>query len=179
MTVFRKRKDLLFLVFICLTTAGNICSQQQIPADWKEFNFIIGEWIGEGGGAPGEAVGSSTFYFDLQKTVLIRKSFADYPAANNNPAFRHDDLMIIYREGKFIKAIYFDNERHVINYSASLSEDLKTITFVSDINPAAPRFRLIYTKRDENTMSISFEFAPPGKPDEFSKYLDGVVKKKI
>jgi len=168
----------IFLIIILMGALNNFFSQST-KTDWSPLQLLIGEWTGEGSGAPGEAVGSSVFSFDLQNTVLIRKSYADYPAANNRPEFRHDDLMVIYQENKSIKAIYFDNEGHVIKYSVSLSKDLDTITFVSDINPAVPRFRLTYTKSKENTMKISFEFAPPGKPEEFSKYLDGVVKKKI
>ena len=174
----QSRTSKIFLIVILMGTLNNFFCQST-KNDWSPLQFLIGEWTGEGNGEPGEAVGSSTFSFDLQNTILIRKSYADYPAANNRPAFRHDDLMIIYQENKSIKAIYFDNEEHVINYSVSLSKDLSTITFVSDINPATPRFRLTYTKSKENTMKISFEFAPPGKPEEFSKYLDGVVKKKI
>ena len=174
----QNRAAKIFLIVILIGALNNFFCQST-KSDWSSFQFLIGEWVGEGSGAPGEATGSSIFSFDLQNTVMTRKSYADYPAANNRPAFRHDDLMIIYQENKSIKTIYFDNEGHVINYSVSLSKDLNTITFVSDINPAAPRFRLIYTKSGENSMKISFEFAHPGKPEEFSKYLDGVIKKKI
>lgn len=174
----QSRATKIFLIVILIGAHNNFFCQTT-RNDWSSFQFIIGEWFGEGSGKAGEATGLSIFTFDLQNTVLVRKSYADYPAANNRPAFQHDDLMIIYQENKSIKAIYFDNEGHVINYSVSLSKDLNTITFVSDINSAALRFRLMYTKSGENTMKISFEFAQPGKPEEFSKYLDGAVKKKI
>ena len=170
-------KKIFFVILLTVINNHNYC--QSGKNNWNDFQFLIGEWVGEGSGKPGDAAGSSIFSFDLQNTVLIRKSYADYPAANNRPAFRHDDLMVIYQEGKSVKAIYFDNEGHVINYSVSLSDDCNSITFISDVNLSAPRFRLSYTKSGENTMKISFEFAPPGKPEEFSKYLDGVVKKKI
>ena len=175
----QKRKVLLYLVFILLIAKASNFAQQQSPADWKAFNFLIGEWVGEGSGTPGEATGSSTFSFNLQDRVLIRNSYADYPAANNRPAFRHDDLMIIYQENKSIRAIYFDNEGHVINYTVSLSTDLNSIICLSEINPTAPRFRFTYTKMENNRMKFNFDFAPPGKPEEFSKYLDGMVRKKI
>ena len=174
----QKKVVRIFLIVIIIGAFSNVFSQNT-KNDWSSFQFLLGEWQGEGSGKPGEAVGSSIFSFDLQNTILIRKSYADYPAANNRPAFQHDDLMIIYQENKAIKAIYFDNEGHTINYLVNLSQNLNTIIFVSDINSAAPRFRLTYIKTGENTMKISFEFAPPGKPEEFSKYLDGVLKKKI
>lgn len=172
------RAGKIFLIVILIGALNNFFCQST-KNDWSPLQFLIGEWTGERSGSPGEAKGAFTFSYDLQNQIMVRKNYAEYPAQNGRSAFKHDDLMIVYHEGGSTKAIYFDNEGHVINYSVSLSEDLNTITFVSDINSAAPRFRLIYTKSGENTMKISFEFAPPGKPEEFSKYLGGVVKKKI
>ena len=54
----QKRKVLLYLVFILLIAKASNFAQQQSPADWKAFNFLIGEWVGEGSGTPGEATGS-------------------------------------------------------------------------------------------------------------------------
>ena len=166
----------IFLFSVMLTVSS--FAQQISKPDWSGYNFLIGEWIGEGSGSAGEATGSSTFSFDLQNSVIIRKSFAEYPAASNRPAFRHDDLMIIYQENKTIKAMYFDNENHVINYTVGFSTDSSSIVFVSEPSTKSPRFRFTYTKYEVNRLKFSFEFAPPGKPEEFSKYLDGIVKKK-
>jgi hypothetical protein len=175
-----KRAFVTKVLFCFLFLIGTSFAQPSIKADnWNAWKFIIGEWIGEGSGSPGEATGSSIFSFDLQNTVIIRKSFADYPAANNRLAFNHDDLMIIYQESKSTKAIYFDNEGHVINYEVTLSQDGNSIIFVSDINLSTPRFRFTYSKIENNRMKFIFDFAPPGKPEEFSKYLEGTVRKKI
>jgi hypothetical protein len=40
------------------------------------------------------------------------------------------------------------------------------------------RYRFTYTKIEAGKLKISFEIAPPGKPEEFKKYVDGVVNKK-
>jgi hypothetical protein len=138
----------------------------------------MGEWVGDGSGSPGEAAGEFTFASDLQNTILVRKSFAEYPAQNGRPAFRHDDLMIVYHSGGSIKANYFDNEGHVINYAVNFSSDSLSVIFVSDPSPASPRFRFTYTKIDNAKMKFSFDIASPGKPEEFSKYIEGIVKKK-
>jgi hypothetical protein len=146
---------------------------------WAGFRFLIGEWVGEGSGQPGEGTGHFTLSLDLQGKVLVRRNRTAYPAANGRPAFTHEDLMVIYAEpgGKGQRAIYFDNEGHVINYQVTAAAG-SGLTFVSEAMPAAPRFRLTYTKGQNDTVGIKFEIAPPGKPDGFKKYLDGTVHRK-
>jgi hypothetical protein len=169
----------IFAIVILCVQASNIYAQQSVkPTDWSALKFLLGEWTGEGSGAPGEATGSFSFSYDLQKTVLMRKNFAEYPAQNGRPAFTHDDLMIVYHEGDEIKAVYFDNESHVINYRVNLSNDSLSTIFISDAAPSAPRFRFTYTKIENDKMKFSFDIAPPGKPEEFTKYVDGIVTRK-
>jgi hypothetical protein len=155
------------------------------PADeksdpWTDYRFLIGEWVGEGEGEPGKASASFTFAPDLDGRILVRKHRADVAAAGGKPAAKHEDLLIIYKgqDGKRNKAIYFDNEDHVIQYTATLSDDKKGLVFLSDPVPTAPRFRLTYTKEKEDSLRIKFEFAAPGKPDEFKIYGEGTARKK-
>ena len=35
------------------------------PPNWDAWQFLLGEWVGEGGGAPGQGGGGMTFHFDL------------------------------------------------------------------------------------------------------------------
>jgi hypothetical protein len=146
---------------------------------WKPYRFLVGEWTGEGGGEPGKGSGRFSFAWDLQKKVLVRRNRAEYPAAQGRPAFSHEDLMVIYRadRGGPAKAIYFDSEGHVINYAATFSNDERTITFLSDTVPSAPRFRLSYTKGADDSMGIKFEIAPPGTPEVFKTYLEGNARR--
>lgn len=168
----------LSIIAILFFLSTQIYSQAKEFYNWSAFKFLLGEWVGEGSGSPGEAAGEFTFSHDLQNAVLIRKSFAEYPAQNGKPAFRHDDLMIVYRAGDSTKANYFDNEGHAINYNVNFSSDSLSVMFISDPNHASPRFRFAYTKIDQAKLKFSFDIAPPGKPEEFSKYIEGVVKKK-
>ena len=174
-----KKTLIIFVAMVLCLQVSTISGQQAAkPADWTAMKFLLGEWTGEGNGTPGEATGSFTFSYDLQKTVLVRKGYAEYPAQNGRPAFRHDDLMIVFHEENETKAIYFDNEGHVINYKVNFSKDSLSTIFVSDAVNAAPRFRFTYTKIDNDKMKFSFDIAPPGKPEEFTKYIDGVVARK-
>ena len=100
---------------------------------------------------------------------------SSYPAAQGRPASAHEDLMVIYQGGGggSKRAIYFDSEGHVINYVATVSDDNRTLTFLSDPAPQAPRFRLSYTKEKDDSVRIKFEIAPPSEPGGFKTYLEG------
>ena len=146
---------------------------------WSPLGFLVGEWEGEGSGKPGQGSGGFTFTADLQGKVLIRQNYAEYPATKERPAFRHDDLMIVYRDdtGSHLHAIYFDSENHTISYAIK-AVDRNTVEFLSEANPATPRYRLTYRKTSSDTLSIKFEIAPPGKPDSFATYIDAVCRRK-
>lgn len=153
------------------------------PSDddpWKPFRFLVGEWMGEGGGEPGRGSGGFSFAWDLHEKVLVRRNRAEYPATQGRPASSHEDLMVIYRDegGGPTRAIYFDSEGHVIHYKATFSQDHRTLTFLSDADPASPRFRLSYTRGEGEVLRIQFEIAPPGKPDAFKTYLDGNARRR-
>ena len=88
--------------------------------------------------------------------------------------------MVIYPgfDSERPRAIYFDNEGHVIEYSAEWSAAGDVLTFVSKPAPSAPQFRLVYKKIDDQTLTIAFEMAPPGQPDAFKPYTTGRLRKK-
>jgi hypothetical protein len=146
---------------------------------WNAFRFLIGDWVGEGTGQPGEGEGYFSLKPDLQGKVLIRRNHAGYPARGGRPAVVHDDLMVIYptEDGK-IRADYFDNEGHIIHYVVTASADKQALTFLGDAEHGRPRFRLSYTQEKAGSVNIKFEIAPPGKPGEFKTYLEGKVRRK-
>lgn len=181
MTLKRSRIiDWLMLNIVSFAFVISLLAQQpEKIVNWDSWQFLLGDWTGEGGGnEPEQGLGTCTFYLDLQNTILVRKNHAEYPATNDRPASLHDDLMIIYQNHNATHAIYFDNEGHVINYAVEFSHDQNTVTFTSEIMPAAPRFRLTYTKGAEQTVKLKFKIAPPGKPDAFSNYIDTVLHRK-
>jgi hypothetical protein len=161
-----------------LLSAGAVAGTAAEPDRWAELRFLIGDWAGEG--QAGQGTGEFSLAPDLQGKVLVRRGRADLPAAGQRPAGHHEDLMVIHRDGADgpIKAVYFDNEGHVIHYSATISKDGQTVTFVSEAAASEPRFRLTYRKGKEDTVAVKFEIAPPGKPDVFLPYLEGTARRK-
>jgi hypothetical protein len=171
--------SVVLLLLASLSVGESLAQQPKETANWDSFRFLLGEWIGEGAGAPGEGTGAFSFDFDLQGKILIRKNRADYPATKDKAAYSHTDLMTIYREADgSLKAIYFDNEGNVIHYAVSFSKDQNTLTFLSDPSPSSPRFRFIYSKATPDKLKLEFDIAPPGKPEAFSKYIEGAAHRK-
>ncbi len=147
---------------------------------WTALRSLVGSWEGVGSGSPGTGGGSFSFASDLDGKVIVRKSHSEYPASEGRPATVHDDLLVAYREDttQSVRAIYFDNEGHVIHYTVDASPDGKTVTFVSSAEPSAPRYRLSYIQGEKEKVTIRFEIAPPGKADAFKMYLEGKAKRK-
>lgn len=156
-------------------------SAERAPAAGKldsKWNVMVGDWIGEGKGSPGSGSGTSSFKFDLQQRVLVRRSHSEYPATAGRPATVHDDLMVIYPgTAEESRAVYFDNEGHVIEYSAKWSAGDDTLTFLSKPAPGAPEFRLTYKKVDAQTLTVTFEMAPPGQTGVFKPYVSGRLRR--
>ncbi|MDD3387324.1 MAG: hypothetical protein PHC48_02260 [Prevotella sp.] len=166
------KKKLAFLVtFLVLTT---ICYAQQ-STSFGNWGWLLGEWIGEGSGKPGQGGGTFSFSYDLDKNIIVRKSHSEYPAAGNKPQIIHDDLMIVYPDAndKTTKAMYFDNEGHVINYTVSLTDKLITLTSLPSSN--APIFRLTYELLDQEIVNTKFEMSRDGV--NFMTYVEGKSKK--
>jgi len=172
-------------ILILITVAGllplsSASSAQETTSGWALFEYLLGDWVGEGGGQPGQGTGEFSFHPDLQNRILVRKNYAAYPPTKDRPGFRHDDLMVVYRESDNAspRALYFDSEGHVPHYSITASSDKKTIEFLSEVLPSSPRYRLTYVRTGSDTLTLKFEIAPPGKPDSFSTYIEAKAKRK-
>lgn len=158
-----------FFVMLALNSGG-----QQSPK-WDHWYFLIGEWKGEGSGQPGQGDGIFSFYTDLNQNILVRKSHTEFPATGNRPAAIHDDLMIEYPENEGIpsKAVYFDNEGHVINYSVAYANN--SIVLTGEKKAGMPVFRLTYTPLDKDLVNTKFELSQDG--DKFITYIEGNSKR--
>jgi hypothetical protein len=147
---------------------------------WSSCRFLLGQWTGEGSGQPGQGKGGFSFAPELEGKVLVRRNVNEIATGPGRPPTVHEDLMVVYpaEKGQPLRAMYFDNEGHVIAYKVHPSEDRKSLTFLSDPSPGAPRFRLTYTKKSEDQVAITFAFAPPGKPDDFKTYIEASARRK-
>lgn len=163
-----------FLIPVLLFGITSISSAQQNKT-WNKWDWLIGEWKGEGSGQPGQGSGTFSFSFDLDRNIIIRKSHSEYSATESKPRIIHDDLMIVYMDvtGNPGKAIYFDNEGHTIYYTIIYSD--KSIVLTSDKIPNSPVFRLVYTLLDSETVNTRFEMSQDG--DKYTPYIEGKSKK--
>ncbi len=170
-------RKLLWPVILILLFVQPLIAQDNTTG-WEKWQYLLGEWNGEGSGQPGAGAGSFTLKTKLGGCILERKGKTEISATAASPALIHEDVMIIYknRDGNPVKAIYFDNENHVINYEITYSD--KKIIMTSEINPAMPRFRLAYEMLDNNLMNTRFEIAMPSAPEAFKMYMEGKSRKK-
>ena len=127
--------------------------------------FLIGTWDAktQGGSANAAVSGSYTFQLELGGHVLARhtanascKGPADYKC-------EHNDLLYVYLDtpGQPLKAIYFDNEGHVIHYDVTTPEP-NAVFFVSPAGAPGPQFRLTYELKGR-TMLGRFQLRMPGQ----------------
>jgi hypothetical protein len=160
-----------------LVLAANSGSAEPVGDPWAGLRFLVGGWVGGGSGAPGEATGVASFDLDLDGHVMVRHSRADVPEQpGKRPAVHHRDLMVIYpgAEGAGQRAVYFDNEGHVINYAVAAPAPGRAV-FTSDAGGNGPRFRLAYELDAAGVLHVDFAVAPPG--GEFATYTRGTLQR--
>jgi hypothetical protein len=169
----------IFMVSAFLAGGLMFAQASRSPDAYARLNFLVGEWEGVGTGAPGEAVGGTSFAFDLDKKILVRKNWAKYPPQpGEKTGLFHQDLIIIYRAPgeSSLRAIYFDNEDHIINYLVSFPEKPDAAVFESDPAQKGPLFRLTYELGADGVLNNVFLIAGPG--EGFKVYAQGKLKKK-
>jgi hypothetical protein len=163
-----------------LLVLATILTAQPKSSFARAVELLTGDWVGEGGGPPGQGSGEFSFRSELQGKALIRRNTSDYPATGSKPAYHHEDLMTIYQESDTqpVRALYLDSEGHAIQYTAEVAEDGAAIIFTSSASSNGPAFRLSYRKTGEGILAGRFETAPPGKPSAFATYLQWTAHRK-
>jgi hypothetical protein len=135
----------------------------------KDLDFLVGTWGSQSDSESGEC----TFSRELGDQVLLRRSFADYPAQNGRPASHHEDLMVLYLQDGQWRADYWDNEGHRIAYGITRQD--QQLRLLSQ--GKGPRFRLTYTPAGEDQLDLLFEIAPPGQED-FKPHLQARLSRR-
>lgn len=172
-----KEHHMLGLLFVLVSTvciAVSALAQSAPPAAAKfgpQWQLLLGEWTAE---ASAKGAGYCAFRFELGAHILVRTNHAEITGASG----AHEDLMVISPvggEGQ-AQATYWDNEGHRIEYSGSWSADGTRLTFLSKPSPG-PQFRLTYKKVDSDTLTVSFDMAPPGQEGAFKPYTSGKIRR--
>lgn len=170
------KKSMRFLpAFLVLPLLAQLSSQ---PADpWKALGFLQGTWEAKASGDSGAQVqGTYTFQMELKNHVLARHS--RYAGCRDPADFdcEHGDLLYVYQEspGEPLKALYLDNEGHVIHYSVS-TPTATSAEFISDPSKSGPQFRLLYELHGAD-MSGKFPIKMPGQ-NEWKSYLEWTGRK--
>lgn len=146
----------------------------QAPDPFEPVRFLQGGWTSTG--HPDTGSGTFTFAFQLDGKAMTRHNTASFPARDGRPAQTHTDLMVIYPETGVLRALYLDNEGHVIHYAAAPLAQGRGVAFTSEPGPG-PRFRLTYTVLGKDEVDTLFEVSKPGQPEAFVKYLEGAAKR--
>ena len=153
--------------------ASLVVAAAPATADWKDWTPLLGTWEADRSGDG--ATGTFTLSVELQGRILLRKNQADYPKTKEQPAFRHEDLMVLWRDGSATRGEYWDTEGHFIRYVVSVDAGSKTFTFVSDVIQGQPRYRLTYIVSSPSALSLKFEIAPPDAPEQYKPYITAAL----
>jgi hypothetical protein len=140
------------------------------PPELEPLAFLIGQWDASGRGEPGTGSGTAVFTRGLQDRVILRTSYAEYPASAGKLGWRHDDLLVLYAVSGALRADYYDSEGHVIRYVVQ-SPAAGQAVFLSEAGGGQPRFRLRYTLQGSGVLAGEFAVAPPDAPEAFKPYL--------
>jgi len=143
----------------------------QTADPWQAVGFLQGTWEAKtGAGSAAHAVGTYVFQKELKEHIVARHSAVSGCIGPDTYDCQHSDLLYLFQNapGQALKAVYFDNEGHVIHYGVS-TPDPYTVMFLSEPGPG-PRFRLIY-HLDGGVMYGKFQIQMPGK-DDWSSYLE-------
>jgi hypothetical protein len=167
------------LVIAALFCAAPVPAQTASASTWKPLNFLIGTWDAttRTGSAGAATSGTYSFQLELRGHVLVRHSSNSECKGPADFDCEHGDLLYIYPDapGQSYKAIYFDNEGHVIHYDVS-TPTATTAVFLSSPSQPGPQFRLSY-ELTGSTMHGSFQMRMPGE-NEFKSYLEWSGEKK-
>jgi hypothetical protein len=143
-------------------------------AKWDALHFLEGSWEArtQGGSANAQGTGSYSFKRELKQHVLVRRS-QSAEGCQGPAAFDcgHHDILYVYEDpaGEGLRAIYFDDEGHVIHYEVTTPEP-STAIFTSPPSPIAPQFQLRYQLKG-GVMSGTFQMRMPGQT-QWRSYLE-------
>jgi hypothetical protein len=172
-------KEFVGVAILCAAGLYAQTAPSPTPDSWGPLQFLVGTWGGTTQGGSAGAAGSGLYSFqpELRNHILARHSSSTGCKGPADFDCDHADLLYVYRDvsGQPYRAIYFDNEGHVIHYDVSTPTPT-TAVFLSDSSQTGPQFRLSYELKGA-TMYGKFQVRPPGQT-EFKTYLEWSGDKK-
>jgi hypothetical protein len=143
------------------------------PEPFKALRFLEQNWDANTNGYGGlKSTGTYTFRRELGGHILARRSTSDV-ACKGPTDFDcgHGDMLYVYQDapGQPLKAIYFDNEGHIIHYDVT-TPGANSVVFLSEADRPGPQFRLSYELKD-SVMYGKFQSRMPGQT-EWRSYLE-------
>jgi hypothetical protein len=167
---------------LAMMCAALLCAQTK-PSTGGDplasLHFLEGTWDAKThGGKPGvNADGTYSFRKELHGHILARHSSSAGCKGPVDFDCDHGDLLYVFQDatGQPLRAIYFDNEGHVLHYSVSTPSAASAV-FLSAPSQAAPQFRLFYELKGA-VMWGKFQMRMPGKT-EWTSYLEWSGTKK-
>ena len=140
----------------------------------EALGYLVGDWKDETrSGEPGTATGGGeSWKLALDGAVQVREAWCEYPARGDRPAFRHEDLLVVYLDtDSAVRGIFWDNQGHLIRYrEVHADPDGKGVGLVSDPVAPGPRQWLQYRFEGPDHLTAVFSLHPPGAPG-FVPYL--------
>ena len=168
-----KQVFLLALVLVFATGTTVVAQSTEKPDPWAGVRFLIGTWDAKttGGSAKAQGTGTYSFRLELRDHVLARHSEESTCKGPEDFNCEHGDLLYLYPEGptQALRAIYFDNEGHVIHYSVTVPKT-GSVVLLSNGDGPGPQFRLSYELTGDG-IAGRFQIRIPGQ-EEFSTYLE-------
>ncbi len=156
-------RTLLLGSLLCVVSRAQAPAANGSADAFASLKFLEGTWTAHGTGQGATADGVYAFRRELGGHVLTRHSGATVCKGPESFDCEHGDLLYVYADapGTPLKAIYFDNEGHVIHYEVT-TPDSTSVVFLSEASGGGPRFRLMYSLK-AGVMSGSFAMQPPGQ----------------
>ena len=166
-------KAVVIIGSLCAALSGQ---QKPVPSPadpWRSLRFLIGAWDArtQGGTAGAASSGTYVFQLELRNHVLARHTINAGCKGPSDFDCEHGDLLYVYQDspGQLLKAIYFDNEGHVIHYDVTTPSEHSAV-FLSSSSQPGPQFRLVYELKG-GVMGGKFQLRMPGQ-SEFKSYLE-------
>jgi hypothetical protein len=130
----------------------------------SDLSFLIGSWSSDNGvvsDTGGTSRGTSVITSEVGGKALLRRDQTTLFNRDGKQTGSFDQLMMIYADGRAVRADYTDGQ-HVIHYTSAVVVPGKSVIFRSAPG-SAPVFELSYeVEGGRDTLQIKFGMFAPG-----------------